>query len=630
MVPQQVIRCRRSLLGVAGLHANARSGSVRAGRAHSGGVRSGGLLALAFATLLSPILPERAGATLFDAAWGISDGADYTDVIDAVDTDSQGNVYIAGTFTGKVTVGIGGPTYQTPDFDHSDTFIAKLSPTGQHIWSHQGVGDHNDAATEIDVFPNGDVVVVGTTRSQTFGFDGGSNATHGGIDAFGARFNSNGSVRWQSVWGGADTEEATGVAFDPTNGHTIVVGNFWGTANFGNGQRTSAGDADWFLLDITSTGSLDADIVFGGTGGEREARVAVDPTGAVVFLGSPSGPVDLGNGTLPSVGSYDIVLGRFSQVGTPALWSQRFGGSGSDTGRGVCVAENGAIFIAGSYSQTIDFGSGSLSSDGSLDGFVAAFKEEGVAMWSRSMGGPGEDRASHIDIEGSLLAITGFFNGTAWFGQTRATTYDQLMDSYVATLDTDGDWQGLIQGRGPGWDFGLQVALHGTPIAVGAFGQWVDFGSLGLSTAALQFSGFVVGLTDQVSSVPGTDQDDLTHGMGDPLSNALQLSPAQPNPFRTETFVRFRIGNRSGAGGGGAGTDDNGTIAGSLYSSVRATVHDASGRAIRSLTPDLQGDSGEIRWDGRDRSGVAVPSGVYFLRMATPEGATSIPVTLQR
>ena len=572
------------------------------------GVFPGSLLTVASAALLAAVLPAQANATLFDAEWGITDGADFTSFIEAVDTDAQGNVYIAGTFTGKVTVGIGGPTYETADFLRSDVFIAKLSPTGQHIWSYQAAGDLNDSAREIDVLPNGDVVIVGSTQGPNFGFDGGSNATNGATDAFGARFDTNGSVRWQSVWGLSDLEEATGVAFDPTNGHTIVVGNFWGTTNFGHGQRTSAGDSDWFLLDITPTGSLDADIVFGGAGAEREARVAVDLTGAVAFLGTSSGPVDIGNGTLPGAGSYDIVLGRFSQVGAPALWSQRFGSSGSDTGRGVCVAANGAIFIAGSYSGTVDFGSGSLSSNGSLDGFVAAFKEEGAPLWSHSMGGPGEDRTSHIDVEGSLLAITGFFNGTVWFGPTRATTYDQLMDAYVATLDTDGNWQGLIQGRGPGWDLGMQVSLHGTPIVVGSFGEWVDFGSLELNTSALQFSGFVVGLTDQVSSAPDV--------LGESALDLIDVASAQPNPTRAETSVSFRLPTADGGGSSDA--------------AVQVTVHDVTGRTLRVLSPETTGDSGVARWDGRDRTGLAVPSGVYFLRVSTPEDARSVPVTIQR
>jgi len=49
-------------------------------------------------------------------------------------------------------------------------------------------------------------------------------------------------------------------------------------------------------------------------------------------------------------------------------------------------------------------------------------------------------------------------------------------------------------------------------------------------------------------------------------------------------------------------------------------VVDSSGRAIRQLWPDAQGDTWQIAWDGRDARGSTVPAGIYYLAGAASSG----------
>jgi hypothetical protein len=55
---------------------------------------------------------------------------------------------------------------------------------------------------------------------------------------------------------------------------------------------------------------------------------------------------------------------------------------------------------------------------------------------------------------------------------------------------------------------------------------------------------------------------------------------------------------------------------------VRATIFDAGGRVVRRWVERHGGDAGSVEWNGRDRTGRAVPSGVYFYRLETA-GSTS-------
>jgi len=82
----------------------------------------------------------------------------------------------------------------------------------------------------------------------------------------------------------------------------------------------------------------------------------------------------------------------------------------------------------------------------------------------------------------------------------------------------------------------------------------------------------------------------------------LELLPAYPNPFRTETALGFVLA-QSGP--------------------VRAEVVDAAGRVVRLLaagTEELPGQHA-LRWDGRGANGAPAPSGVYFFRLEAGDRA---------
>jgi len=73
------------------------------------------------------------------------------------------------------------------------------------------------------------------------------------------------------------------------------------------------------------------------------------------------------------------------------------------------------------------------------------------------------------------------------------------------------------------------------------------------------------------------------------------LGSAYPNPFNPSTRIAFRVGSPG---------------------PVRLAIHDAAGRLTRTLVSESM-SAGEYTatWDGNDRSGRRVSSGVYFYRL---------------
>jgi hypothetical protein len=92
--------------------------------------------------------------------------------------------------------------------------------------------------------------------------------------------------------------------------------------------------------------------------------------------------------------------------------------------------------------------------------------------------------------------------------------------------------------------------------------------------------------------------------------SVLALGAARPNPFASATRVALSLGRAA---------------------RVSASVHDASGRRIRTLVDDFVA-AGEraLSWDGRDESGRDAAPGVYFLRVETGGAAHTRRLTLLR
>ncbi len=87
----------------------------------------------------------------------------------------------------------------------------------------------------------------------------------------------------------------------------------------------------------------------------------------------------------------------------------------------------------------------------------------------------------------------------------------------------------------------------------------------------------------------------LTPPSTPPVADAYTLLPNYPNPFNPETVVPFRLGSRS---------------------EVSLAVYNALGQRVTTLfRGTLAAGRHEVRWNGTDRWGQPVPSGVYFARL---------------
>jgi len=117
------------------------------------------------------------------------------------------------------------------------------------------------------------------------------------------------------------------------------------------------------------------------------------------------------------------------------IWSRSFGGPSNDRIVGIEPVDGGYI-IAGNFAQTIDFGSGPLT--GQNDIFVAKLDEMGNEVWSKRFGDADVDSVEDLAVtpDGGVV-VTGSFVGGLSFGSTTLTTADQA--AFLAKLSGEGD-----------------------------------------------------------------------------------------------------------------------------------------------------------------------------------------------
>jgi hypothetical protein len=157
-----------------------------------------------------------------------------------------------------------------------------------------------------------------------------------------------------------------------------------------------------------------------------------------VVAGSFSGTVnfDPGSGTfnLTSAGGKDIFVASYDRMGR-LLWAKGIGGPGDDEANAIALDGSGNAYVTGDFSGTVNFGPATLTTAGGTDIFIAKFDSSGNVLWARDLGGPGDDKGLGIGGDGSYILVTGSFSNTANFDP--AATLASSQHTLISAGGTD-------------------------------------------------------------------------------------------------------------------------------------------------------------------------------------------------
>jgi PKD repeat protein len=419
------------------------------------------------------------------ATWARKVGSTSSDGGYAIQGDAAGNTIVGGAFRGSTS--LGGVTLSSAG--GSDGFVIKYSPTGAVVWARSVGGSGDDAIEALAVDEDGDVVVAARFVG-TASFGGTSLVANGPGDMAVAKYGgANGAHQWSKRFGGSYDDAASAIAVDGAN-NVYFTGYFRGTASFGGASLSVpfTNDLDVFLVKLTPAGAHVWSKNFANDGNERGYGIAADAAGNVAITGSFSNTVNFGGANLTSQNAMtDVFVARFTTNGAHS-WSRRFGASdGNESGCGAAMDTSGNVLVTGYALKPVDFGGGTLSALGGTDGFVAKYgAASGSHMWSRRLGGAGNDYGYGVAVDGANnVLVAGSFAGLASFGGISLPLLG-ASDAFVAKYGSSGN---LVWARGLGGidaEVGRAVGVAGgTPVSTGYFSGSGLFSGTTLSSSGM-------------------------------------------------------------------------------------------------------------------------------------------------
>ena len=438
----------------------------------------------------------RAQAPAWQAAVGITTSSTGSAYGNAVATDAAGNVYVAGQFSGTVSLGnfnltsppnvanngfvakwnpltytfswaqqlggvvkgvtvVGSSIYAAGYFSNTasfgstaltsagdyDIFVVKLTDAGSSstlAWVQQAGGPGTDKPQAVAASNAG--VYVSGVFAQKAVFGAATLAASSASSAFVAKLTDAGAFTWvQAVLSG---NNATAPGLAAAGNAVYLAGDFEQAAQFGSNSLASAGRGAGYVARLTDAGA---------TGSFNWAQAAsstyntmytlgVAVAGTSVYLtGAFTDVAAFGSSQLTAVGKHDLYVAKLTDDGSTGTfaWARRAGGPEEELGQKI-VAASGGVYVTGRFGSVADFGPATLTSAGSGDVFITRLTDAGASArfdWARQAGGAGLDVGYGVALSGTMPVVVGSFNGTASFGTQVITGTSSFSDNaFVATI----------------------------------------------------------------------------------------------------------------------------------------------------------------------------------------------------
>ena len=276
-------------------------------------------------------------------------GGSLVDMVQDLTVSSDGIVCVVGSAESTDF-----PVLNAIDSTHNglhDCFVTKLRSTGSVVYSTFVGGSDWDDANGVDMDALGNVYVCGATQSEDFPTVNAYDYTYSDDwDVIAFKISSDGStLEYSTYLGGSSLDGAFSIAAD-TEGYAWIVGETispdYPTRN---PYQHRIGGYDGFVTKLNPTGDyLNFSTYIGGWDYDRARDVAVNSRGeAFVIGGTPSTNFPVLNAYDDTFnGVYDVFVIKFNPLGE-SLFSTFVGGGQSDGPGGICVDDNGYIYVSG-------------------------------------------------------------------------------------------------------------------------------------------------------------------------------------------------------------------------------------------------------------------------------------------
>jgi hypothetical protein len=349
----------------------------------------------------------------------------------ATATDSAGNVYVTGNFSGNAY--FGGNTTLTSEGEQ-DAFVAKYTQNSGSLtldWVEQFGGSGATVAGQgVAIDSSGNVWTTGYFSGGAVSFDGGSaqnsNDHDSGNSAYLSELSSSGSYKAVTLLGqdpipfigqsSSDGYSSQGLGITTSGTNVYVAGDFessefdYGNSIFGSASLSSSGGGgtqNGFVYVQSGSGDFAYNIAWGAINSSTQCNaIAVDSSGDIYTTGSFNGTA-----------SFDPTSSSNHTLTSPSYYN-----SSSDSTTWQTAGFLSILSPSGAYVDATDFGLDPMASG---DSNVSSFISQG----------------SGIAVGGGNAYVAGWWQGaSATFGSSHLTSSDGGTNetAFVYVLHSNG------------------------------------------------------------------------------------------------------------------------------------------------------------------------------------------------
>jgi hypothetical protein len=316
----------------------------------------------------------------------------------------------------------------------SDIFLLKLGKAGQPVFLKRFSSAGFESARGIALDASGNIYLTGAYQGG-LSFGGPALDNGGTHDVFVAKLDAHGRHVWSKRFSARGGTETTGMAVSlARNGSLYVAGRVQGGADFGGGPIRCSGESAAFVVRLSAAGKYLGARVFSGRGNASGTAVAADRDGAYV-AGSFSDSLDFGDGTRRSRGGTDLFVLRLDKQLNVA-WSKQLGDSKWGAATALALGGDGSVWLAGQFADSLEVEGQSIRGSGK-DGLVLKLDRGGAAKAAWVLGGEEEDSAEALAAAGNRVFVAGTFAGTGEFAG-RTLRSEGMHDIFLLELASDG------------------------------------------------------------------------------------------------------------------------------------------------------------------------------------------------
>lgn len=193
-------------------------------------------------------------------------------------------------------------------------------------------------------------------------------------------------IEWQNSYGGNRNDQVPDIHQTSDGGYIIA-----GSSNSNNEGMGNHGFFDQWVVKTDATGTLEWQRSYGGTADDKANSVRQTTDGGYIIAGSTrSVDGDVTN----NHGQEDFWIVKLNPNGNVA-WEKTLGGSNNDAAACIRQTPDGGYIVVGkSESNDGDI----TGNNGYTDVWVVKLDQNGGMQWQKSMGGPGMEEISSIEL----------------------------------------------------------------------------------------------------------------------------------------------------------------------------------------------------------------------------------------